>query len=92
MLVTALSSIVVGALAGIALACVIFIVEMSRPTVRRCIRGADMFSKRWRSADDLALLRRTGTRRIALELQGVLSLAMPTIWRSRSTVCCPVAT
>ena len=34
MLVTALSSIVVGARAGIALACVIFIVRISRPTVR----------------------------------------------------------
>jgi len=72
MLVTALSSIVIGALAGIALACFIFIVGMSRPTVRRCIRGTEIFSKRWRSADDSAVLQRTGARRVALELQGVL--------------------
>jgi sulfate permease, SulP family len=72
MLVTMLSSIVVGALAGFVLSCLIFIVGMSRPIVRRRYRGHDVFSKRVRSADDMAILMRTGPRRAVLELQGVL--------------------
>jgi sulfate permease, SulP family len=72
MLVSALSSIVVGVFAGFVLACLIFMVEMSRPVVRRCLRGDEVFSKRARSTDDIAILRRTGSRRVALELQGVL--------------------
>ena len=71
-LVSALSSIVVGALAGFVLACLIFIVGMSRPIVRRQLRGDEVFSKRSRSADDMAILRRSGSRRVALQLRGVL--------------------
>jgi sulfate permease, SulP family len=65
-------SIVLGAVAGFLLSCLIFMMDMSRPIVRRRIRGDITFSKRSRSADDLSILRRTGARRIALELQGVL--------------------
>lgn len=72
LVVSALSSVVVGALAGFVLACFIFIVGMSRPIVRRRLRGDEAFSKRARSADDMAILRRSGPRRVMLELQGVL--------------------
>jgi CRP-like cAMP-binding protein/anti-anti-sigma regulatory factor len=54
------------------LSCAIFIVRMSRPIVRSRYRGDELFSKRVRSADDTAILRRTGSRRVVLELQGVL--------------------
>ena len=72
MLVTMLSSIVVGAVAGFVLSCLIFIVRMSRPIVRRHYRGNDVFSKRVRSEEDMAILLRSGRRRAVLELQGVL--------------------
>jgi SulP family sulfate permease len=72
MLVTAASSIVAGALAGFVLACLIFIMRMSRPIVRRRYGGEELFSKRMRSVADMETLRRTGARRVVLELQGVL--------------------
>jgi sulfate permease, SulP family len=65
-------SIVLGAVAGFLLSCLIFMKDMSRPIVRRRILGDISFSKRSRSADDLSILRRTGARRVALELEGVL--------------------
>jgi MFS superfamily sulfate permease-like transporter len=72
MVVTATSSIVAGAIAGIGLSCLIFVVRMSRPLIRRSFSGAELFSKRVRSAEDMEILRRTGARRIVLELEGVL--------------------
>ncbi len=72
MLVTVASSIVAGALAGFVLACLIFIARMSRPIVRRRYGGDGVFSKRVHSAADTDILRRTGARRVVLELQGVL--------------------
>src|SRR5262249_57632076 len=72
MLVTASVSIVAGALAGVALSCLIFIVNMSRPIVRRVYRCDQAFSKRIRAAEDAELLRQSGRRRAVLELEGVL--------------------
>ena len=72
MLVSAASSLIAGALAGFVLACLIFIVRMSRPIVRRRYGGDELFSKRMRSVADMETLRRTGPRRAVLELQGVL--------------------
>ncbi|MGP0091609.1 MAG: SulP family inorganic anion transporter [Xanthobacteraceae bacterium] len=72
MLVSVMSSIVMGVLAGVALSCLIFIARMSRPIVANRYRGDEVFSKRSRPADDMAILRRTGARRVGLELQGVL--------------------
>jgi sulfate permease, SulP family len=65
-------SVVMGAVAGFLLSCLIFMMDMSRPIVRRRISGDISFSKRSRCANDLNILRQTGARRVALELQGVL--------------------
>lgn len=70
--VSALSSIFAGAFAGFVLACLIFIVGMSRPIVRRQLRGDEVFSKRSRSSENMAHLAPPRPRRVALQLQGVL--------------------
>lgn len=72
MTVTAFYSIVAGVAVGIALACVIFIINMSRPIVRRRYSIEHVSSKRIRPAEDVSILRAGGARRIVLELQGVL--------------------
>lgn len=66
------SSIVAGAIAGVVMSALIFIINMSRPIIRRSYRGDEIFSKRIRSADDMQVLLRTGGERVILELQGVL--------------------
>ena len=70
--ITASGAIVAGVLAGAALACIIFIANMSRPILRRMSRGNEIFSKRVRPADASAALLASGRRRAVLELQGVL--------------------
>ncbi len=65
-------SIIAGAIAGFVLSCLIFIVNMSRPIVRRRYGGDEIFSKRTRSSEDSAILLRTARERAVLELQGVL--------------------
>jgi CRP-like cAMP-binding protein/anti-anti-sigma regulatory factor len=70
--ITASGAIIAGVLAGAALACIIFIANMSRPIFRRIHRGNEIFSKRLRPADDAALLLATGRKRLVIELQGVL--------------------
>ena len=72
MIVSVGYSIITGVGAGVALSCVIFIVNMSRPAVRRTYFGNEIFSKHVRSNDDVELLLRTGRERVVLELQGVL--------------------
>lgn len=69
---TVLGQPVVGALVGIVLSCLVFILEMSRPAVRRRLDGTRLFSKRIRSQQDGATLRRFGGRTAIFELQGVL--------------------
>ena len=69
---TVLGQPVVGALVGVALACLIFIVEMSRPVIRMRLDGSRLRSKRIRSQGDGAVLARHGARTIVLDLQGVL--------------------
>ncbi|MDB5558181.1 MAG: hypothetical protein JWQ36_1115 [Enterovirga sp.] len=69
---TVLGQPVAGALAGIGLSCLVFIMEMSRPIIRRQLDGAQLFSKRIRSQGHLALLRETGRATAILELQGIL--------------------
>lgn len=63
---------VVGAAVGVLLACLLFIVDMSQPVVRRRLRGDRLRSKRVRSVRDLNILGTSGTRAVVLELQGVL--------------------
>ncbi len=69
---TVLGQPVAGALLGVLLSCLIFIVEMSRPVVRRELDGSQTFSKRIRSQADQALLRGSGRYTAVLELQGIL--------------------
>lgn len=72
MLLTAGVSIAAGIALGLVLACLIFIVNMSRPVIRREHSGEVLASKRVRPAADAATLRRSGPQRRTLELQGVL--------------------
>jgi CRP-like cAMP-binding protein/anti-anti-sigma regulatory factor len=72
MVVSATATIVTGAIAGFALSCLIFIVNMTRPIVRRRYSGDEIFSKRRRSGSDMEVLLRTARDRIVLELQGAL--------------------
>src|SRR5581483_2854756 len=72
MIVSITSSIIAGAGVGLALSCLIFIINMSRPILRRRYYGDEIFSKRTRSSAGGAILSRTGRERAVLELQGVL--------------------
>lgn len=69
---TVLGQPVIGAFVGVVMSCLVFIVEMSRPVVRRRLDGSRLRSKRIRSQTDLAYLRESGRRIAILELQGVL--------------------
>lgn len=69
---TVLGQPVAGALVGVALSCLVFIMEMSRPIVRRQVDGSQLFSKRIRSQAQAGLLRTSGSRTAVLELQGIL--------------------
>jgi SulP family sulfate permease len=70
--VTVFYSVVAGVFAGCLLAGIVFVMNMSRPVVRRALVGSDIQSKRLRPANDVAILRDTGLRRAVLQLEGVL--------------------
>ena len=72
MAVTVFSSIVSGVIVGITLSSIIFVINMSRPLVRRAYFGHELFSKRLRSSSDLSILQDTGPRRAILQLEGAL--------------------
>jgi hypothetical protein len=72
MVVSATTTIVTGAVAGFVLSCLIFIINMTRPIVRRRYSGDEIFSKCTRSNSDMELLLRSAGDRVVLELQGVL--------------------
>ena len=72
MTMTAYWSVTAGLLTGIALSCLIFIVDMSRPLVRRRHRGDALFSRRVRPQRDVEILRSSGHLRVVLELEGVM--------------------
>jgi SulP family sulfate permease len=59
-------------IAGCLLAAIIFVVNMSRPVVRRTLTGAEIQSKRIRPARDVAILHETAAQRAVLQLEGVL--------------------
>ena len=69
---TVLGQPVAGALVGVALSCLVFIIEMSRPIIRRQLDGSQLFSKRIRSQGHLTLLQGSGRYTAILELQGIL--------------------
>jgi sulfate permease, SulP family len=70
--VTAMTTVVTGVIAGCLVSGIIFVINMSRPVVRRRISGGELFSKRIRSAEDMEILQRAGERRTVLQLEGVL--------------------
>jgi MFS superfamily sulfate permease-like transporter len=70
--ITASGAIIAGVLTGAALACIIFIANMSRPIFRRVYRGDEIVSKRLRPAGDAQYLLASGRKRAVIELQGVL--------------------
>ena len=72
MAVTAMTTVITGVVAGCLMSGVIFVINMSRPVVRRRIHGGEYFSKRIRSTQDMEALKRTGARRAVLQLEGVL--------------------
>ena len=70
--ITVMTTVVVGVISGCLLAALIFVINMSRPVVRRSFLGHEIFSRRTRSTDDIAILQKTGHRRAVLQLEGVL--------------------
>ena len=70
--VTAMTTVVMGVIAGCLVSGIIFVINMSRPVVRRRILGSQFFSKRIRSVEDMEILQRAGERRTVLQLEGVL--------------------
>jgi len=70
--VTVFYSMVAGVIAGCLLSGIVFVMNMSRPVVRRRFTGNEIQSKRQRPSRDLAILRDTGSRRAILQLEGVL--------------------
>jgi len=72
MIITASGAVIGGTLVGIGLSCILFIADMSRSIIRRRYRGDEVFSKRMRPPDDMAMLRQTGGSRAILELHGVM--------------------
>lgn len=63
---------IVGGIVGVALSCVVFMIEMSRPLVRRQETIASLRSKRIRSAAQRRLLAATGIEAAVFELQSAL--------------------
>jgi SulP family sulfate permease len=70
--VTVLHSVVAGVITGCLLSGIVFVMNMSRPVVRRRFTGSEIQSKRLRPTKDVAILRDTGSRRAVLQLEGVL--------------------
>jgi anti-anti-sigma regulatory factor len=70
--ITVMTTIAIGVIGGCLLSVLIFAVNMSRPVVRHSYWGHEIYSKRIRSAEDMALLKKTGGRRAVLQLEGAL--------------------
>jgi sulfate permease, SulP family len=70
--ITASLDVITGVLAGILLAGILFIADMSRSIVHRRYWGDEVCSKRRRPSGDMELLRASARRRAVLELQGVM--------------------
>jgi MFS superfamily sulfate permease-like transporter len=70
--ITVFYSVIAGVIVGCVLAGIIFVMNMSRPIVRRILTGSEIQSKRLRPAKDVEILRDTGSNRAVLQLEGVL--------------------
>jgi len=64
--------IVLAVFLGVAIAALLFMVRMSRSTVRRLYRGAGVRSRKFRPLQDMDVLTRTGASILVMELQGAL--------------------
>jgi MFS superfamily sulfate permease-like transporter len=69
---TVFKSVVAGVVVGFMLSGLIFIINMSRPLIRRTFIGNDIFSKRIRSSEDQELLQNLSARRVTLQLEGAM--------------------
>lgn len=69
---TVFKSVVAGVVVGFVLSGLIFIINMSRPLIRRTFSGSEILSKRIRSSEDQALLQELGARRVVLQLEGAM--------------------
>ena len=72
MAATVLGQPILGAVVGVVLSCLVFIIEMSRPIVRRQVTCLHLASKRIRSQQDRAVLAAHGGRIVVYDLEGVL--------------------
>jgi MFS superfamily sulfate permease-like transporter/CRP-like cAMP-binding protein len=72
MAATVIGQPILGAVVGVILSCLVFIMEMSLPIVRRQLTCAHLASKRIRSQQDRAVLALHGGRIVVYDLQGVL--------------------
>lgn len=70
--ITVFYSVIAGVIVGCVLAGIIFVMNMSRPIVRRTLFGTDIQSKRLRATKDVEILRDTGSNRAVMQLEGVL--------------------
>lgn len=70
--ITVFYSVIAGVIVGCVLAGIIFVMNMSRPIVRRTLFGTEIQSKRLRPTKDIEILRDTGSNRAVLQLEGVL--------------------
>jgi len=70
--ITVFYSVIAGVIVGCVLAGIIFVMNMSRPIVRRTLFGTEIQSKRLRPTKDVEILRGTGSTRSVLQLEGVL--------------------
>jgi SulP family sulfate permease len=70
--VTLTVSIIVGIVAGLVAACIIFVLNMSHPVVRRRVAGANARSNRVRTVAQSTFLREQGGRWLVLQIGGVL--------------------
>lgn len=72
MAATVLGQPILGAVVGVVISCLVFIMEMSRPIVRRRVTCLHIASKRIRSQHHRAALAEHGGRIVVYELEGVL--------------------
>lgn len=70
--VTVFQSVVAGVIVGFVLSGLIFVINMSRPLIRRSFTGNDIFSKRIRAVEDQSVLQKFGSRRVVLALEGAM--------------------
>lgn len=64
--------IVLAVFLGVAIAALLFMVRMSRSTIRRQYRGAQVRSRKFRPLQDMEALGRNGSSILVMELQGAL--------------------